>query len=58
MNPKKYNKLVDKTKTQIQRYREQTSGYQCRGGGEGINYWVYDRIKDVLYNVGNIANIL
>ena len=29
-------------------------------GGEvrDVNYWVYDRLKDVLYNTGNIANIL
>ena len=37
---KKYNKLVNITKKkQAHRYREQTSGYQCRegtGGGEGI----------------------
>ena len=29
-----YSKLVNKTKTQTHRYREQTSGYQREGGGE------------------------
>ena len=29
-------------------------------GGEvrDVNYWVYDRLKDVLYNTGNRGNIL
>ena len=30
-----------------------------RGGGVGgTNYWVEDRLKDVLYNTGKTANIL
>ena len=31
--------------------------YRGRGVG-GTNYWVLDRLKNVLYNTGNIANIL
>ena len=45
---KKYNKLVNKTKTkQTHRYREKISGYQLQGSGEqrgdrmgGSNYWI------------------
>ena len=45
---KKYNKLVNKTKTkQTRRYREQISGYQLQGSGEQrgdrvgrLNYWI------------------
>ena len=28
------------------------------GGVRGTNYWQLDRLNDVLYNRGNIANIL
>ena len=32
---------------------------QYRGAGVGgTNYWLQDGLKDVLYNVGNIVNIL
>ena len=49
-----------------QTHGEQTSSYQWggerrkyRGGGVGgTNYWVEDRLKDVLYNTGKTANIL
>ena len=67
MEPKKYNKLVNTTKKkQTYRYREQTLGHQWGDGGRGniglgnerYKYWVSDRLKDVLYNTGNIANIL
>ena len=50
-------------KKQTHRYREQTSGYQWGGGNigcggvGGTNYSVYDRLKDISYNKGNIANI-
>ena len=45
---KKYDKLMNITKKQTHRYREQTSGYQWGGGGmakrgRGVgdtNYWV------------------
>ena len=30
---------------------------QLGGGRRDTNYWVWDRLKDVLYNMGNIANI-
>lgn len=33
-------------------------GQQRGGGVGGTNYWVSDRLKDVLYNVGDTANIL
>ena len=69
MESKKYNTLVNITKeTQIHRYREQTSGYQWgEGRGEGqigvgdseVQTIRYKRsYKDILYNTGNIANIL
>ena len=66
MEFKKYNKPVNRTKKkQTHRNREQTSGYhgvgtgKYRGGRMGdTNYWVSGRLKDVLYNMGNIANIL
>ena len=64
MESKHYYKLVNITKKkQTHRYREQTGGYQWRGG---IDRWrsgrykllgVY-RLKDVLYNTGNTVNIL
>ena len=39
-NFKKYNKLVNITENkQTQRYREQTSGYQCGGGNTGVGEW-------------------
>ena len=28
------------------------------GGVEGANYWIYNRLKDGLYNTGTIASIL
>ena len=64
VEPKKYSKLVNITEKQTHQYREQTSGYQRRrgqyrgGGVGGIHHWVQDRLKDVLYNMGDIANIL
>ena len=27
-------------------------------GGTDTNHWVQDRLKDILHNIGNIANIL
>ena len=55
-------KLTDK---QIHRYRKQPSGHQWQGEGQytsggvgGTNYRVEDGFKGVLYNTGNIANIL
>ena len=57
-----------KKKKQIHKYREQSSGYQCRDGRRGDNKWVENwkvqtivykiRYKDMLYNTGNVANIL
>ena len=65
MESKKCNELVNTTKKeQTHRYIEQTSGYQSgegqyRGGGVGgTNYRVQDRLKNVLYNTGNMTNIL
>ena len=65
---KKYNKLVNITKKQTHRYREQTSGYQCgEGTGEGQygdGGWEVQIIRyrtgcrDVLCSPGNVANIL
>ena len=64
---KKYNKLVNITKKkQTHRYREQASGYQWGGGrgSTGLGKWEVQTIgrktgyKDVVYNTGNIANIL
>ena len=60
------SKLVTITKKkQTHGYREQTSGYQWKqegqysGGRVGVtNYWMQDRLKDVFYNMGTIANIL
>ena len=60
-----YHKLVNITKKkQTHRYREQTRGYQWGadniGVGEGEVQTVGGKIgsKDVLYNTGNIDNIL
>ena len=58
-------KLVNMTKKEpTNGYGEQTSDYlwgrgQYRGGG-GVStkYWVQHRLKDILYNTGNIVNIL
>ena len=36
-----------------------TGGGQYGGGGVGDrNYWMQDRLKDVLYDMGIIVNIL
>ena len=67
MESKKYNKIVNITKKkQTQRYREQISGYQWgegRGEGKyrgrglrGTDYKI--SYRDILYNTGNIANVL
>lgn len=54
MNPPKYNKLVDKTKTRFTDIGNKL--VTASAGWEGCtNYWVYDRTGDVLYNVGNMA---
>ena len=50
-------------KKQTHRYREQTSGDRCVGGNTGmgereVQLSVQDRLKAVLYNMGDIANIL
>ena len=55
-------------KKQIHRYRGQTSGYQCgegrgqgqyKGGGvRDTNFRYKISYKGILYNPGNIANIL
>ena len=74
MEPKKYNKLVNIIqKKQTHRHREQTSGYQWgEGSGErevgrgkiGVGEQEVQTIrykisfKALLYNMGNIANIL
>ena len=63
---KKKTKPVNITKMkQTHRYREQTSGYQWWGRGcIGVEEWEVQTIgckmgyKDVLYNMGNITNIL
>ena len=66
---KKYNKLVNITeKQQTNRYREQTSGHQWGEGRweeqEGVEdseaQTIIHKIscKNILYNTGNIANIL
>ena len=68
MESKIYNKLKYITKKkQTHRYRQQATGYQ-RGGGEGqyrggreqevqtIDFKI--GYNDVLYNMGDIANIL
>ena len=60
------SKLVNITKKkQTHGCREQTSGYQWKREGEcsvgrvGVTkYWMQDRLKDVFYNMGTIANIL
>ena len=68
MEYKKYSKLVNITKKKrTRRYREQTSASVGRGRGEG-QYRVGDSevqtvmykisYKDILYNTGNIADIL
>ena len=65
MESQKYNKLVDVTKRK-HTHREQTSGYQwregkekgqCSGGGKAQTIQ-YKRLKVILYNTGNIVNIL
>ena len=62
-NTKNKTNLIKKKQTH--RYREQTSGYQWRREGQcsvgrvGVTkYWMQDRLKDVFYNMGTIANIL
>ena len=67
MNPgkKKYNQLVNITK-KMQTHRGQISGYQwgerrgerqLRGRKFHVQTIVYKiRYKDILYNIGNIAN--
>ena len=63
---KKYNKLVNVVKQrQNHRYRQQTSGYQWVGeeGNVGLEsgkckLLLQDRLKDLLYKMGNIDNIL
>ena len=52
---KKYNILMNKQKRSRFRYREHTSGYQCRGavlGGreEGTIFWLQDSLKNILFN--------
>ena len=66
MEPKKYNKLVNTANNQT--CRERTSGYQWgEGSREGKNrgrglrctdYYHKLTYKDILYNTGNIVNIL
>ena len=67
MASKNYNKLVNITKKKVTHtYREPTSGYQWgEGRGEGttgVGEQVVQTIKykisckDILYNMGNIAN--
>ena len=47
---KKYNKLVNITKKQIQRYREWTSGYQLGGKGNiGVGEW---EAQTIGYKIG------
>ena len=66
MESKKYNKLENITKKkQTHRYREQTSGYQCRGKGIiRVREWEVQTIgckigyKNVLYNMGTIDNVV
>ena len=63
MESKKCNKLVNITeKQQTHRYREQASGkwgVAAYGSGVGgINFWVKDRLKNIVYSTGNIVNIL
>ena len=66
MESKKYNKLENITKKkQTNRYREQTSGYQCRGKGIiRVREWEVQTIgckigyKNVLYNMGTIDNVV
>ena len=61
----KINKLVNITKKkQIHRYKAQTSGYQWgERGKKGVGEQRYKPLgivscKDILYNTGNITNIL
>ena len=69
---KKYNKLVNITKKETDRYREQMSGYQWLGEGcregrgedkigvEDKRYTIVYKIsyKGIVYSTGNIASIL
>ena len=67
---KKYNMLVNTTTTkkQTHRYKEQTNWYQWgEGRGRGnieVEDWEGQTVmykiscKDILYNTGNMANIL
>ena len=60
---KKYNEIVITAKKEADSKIQRTNKLPL--GGEGhfgvgstdINYWVY-RLKDVLYDMGNMANIL
>ena len=65
MESKKYNKLLNVTKRkETHKHREQTSGYQWvrRGkieGDQDIHIIRYEiSYKDILYNMGNVANTL
>ena len=59
-------KINLKRMKQTHRYKEQTSGYQCVCGGEGLLGKGSGRYKLVgirsaqasLYNMGNVANIM
>ena len=44
VEPKKYNKLLNKTKKQTHRYREETSGYQWEEG-KGEEQYMGERYK-------------
>ena len=56
MESKKHNKLVNMTKKRS-RLTDIEKVVITSGGGVGsTNYWVKDRLKDVLYNRGNVAN--
>ena len=54
---KNYNKLVNITEKETDPQIEQTSGYQC-GWGQSWGGAAGGTNKDVMYNRGNIANIL
>ena len=65
MESEKYSKLVNITEKQrTYRGRQQTNGHQLAGvestvvGNEGFELLGEERLKDVLYNTGYIANIL
>lgn len=58
MNIAKISKFTD-TENKLEVSSGEDGERQYRGWGvEGTNYWVFDRLSGLLYNMGNLANVL